>query len=90
MHKDIQISAFVSKITKDLLDKHVRATGMKKSHVIETALRHHLQALQEIPTDIILHLKIVVSRRSGEEILSHMASPKPAPELRKLMRPDGD
>jgi hypothetical protein len=89
MDKETQISALVSRTTKDLLDRHVRATGVKKGHLVEQALRHHLQALQELPADIIVHPKLVVTRRSGEAILKQIESGKPTAALRDLMR-DGD
>ena len=89
MEKDTQISAVVSRTTKELLERHVRATGVKKGHLIEQALRHHIQALQELPADIIVHPKLVVTRKSGEAILRQMESGEPTDALRDLMR-DGD
>ncbi len=89
MEKEVQISALVSVTTKELLDTHVRATGVKKGHLIEQALRHHLQALQELPADILVHPKIVVTRKSGEAILRELRSGKPTQALRDLLR-DGD
>lgn len=38
MEKETQISAFVSQSTRDLLQKHVRATGVKKGYLVEQAL----------------------------------------------------
>ena len=91
MEKETQISAIVSATTKDLLERHVRATGVKKGHLVEEALRHHLQALHELPADAILRPKIVVSRRSGEEVAQRVTSRRrPTRELRKLMAGDGD
>jgi hypothetical protein len=91
MPKVTQISAVVSETTRELLEQHVRKSGVKKGYLVETALRHHLQALQELPADIIVHPKIVVSRRSGEELITRTASRKrPTPDLRELMTPDGD
>lgn len=91
MEKETQISAIVSATTKDLLEKHVRATGIKKGHLVEEALRHHLQALQELPADVILHPKVVVSRSSGEAVLQRMTSRhRPTKALRKLMGSGGD
>ena len=90
MTKDTQISAVVSRATKDLLDQHVRATGMKKGRLVEAALRHHLLALQDLPIDVIVHPRLVVSRRSGEEILEHVSKPSPTEALRDLMAHDGD
>lgn len=89
MNKETQISAIVSQATRDLLERHVRATGVKKGHLVEEALRHHLQALQELPADVIVHPKLVVTRRSGAAILKQMRSGKPTKALRDLMR-DGD
>jgi hypothetical protein len=89
MQRETHISAIVSQSTRDLLERHLRATGVKKGHLVEQALRHHLQALQEIPAEFIIHPKIVVTRRSGAAILKKMRSGKPTKALRDLMR-DGD
>jgi hypothetical protein len=86
MEKETQISALVSRTTRDLLERHVRATGVKKGHLVEQALRHHLQALQELPADVIVHPKLVVTRKSGTAILKQMKSGKPTKSLRDLMR----
>ena len=89
MAKQTQISAQISDATRDLMEKHVRQTGVKKGHLIEQALLHHLQALDEIPVEYIIHPRIVVSRKTGEEMLRRAENPSPSPALRKLMR-DGD
>jgi len=86
MEKETQISALVSRTTRDLLERHVRATGVKKGHLVEQALRHHLQALQELPADVIVHPKLVVTRKSGAAVLKQMKSGKPTKSLRDLMR----
>jgi hypothetical protein len=62
---------------------------VKKGHVVEQALRHHLLALQELPADFIVHPKLVVTRRTGDAILKQVATDKPTKALRDLMR-DGD
>ena len=89
MQRATQISAPVSKATKELLERHVRATGVKKGHLVEQALLHHLQALDELPAEYIVHPRIVVSRKTGEKLLRQAESAKPTATLRKLMR-DGD
>jgi hypothetical protein len=89
MRKESQISAVVSETTRELLERHVRATGVKKGYLIEQALRHHLQALQELPTDVIVHPKLVVPRKSGEAILKEVEKARPTEPLRELLR-DGD
>jgi hypothetical protein len=86
MERDTQISAVVSRTTSELLERHVRATGVKKGHLVEQALRHHLQALQELPADVVAHPKIVVTKRSGEAILRQMESGKSTAALRRLLR----
>ena len=86
MEKETQISAVVSRTTKELLEQHVRATGMKKGRLVEQALRHHLGALQELPADVIVHPKLVVTQKSGGAILKQMEAGKPAKTLRELMR----
>ncbi|HXK24305.1 MAG TPA: hypothetical protein VMS55_16675 [Myxococcota bacterium] len=86
MDKEIQISAVVSETTRELLERHVRATGVKKGYLVEQALRHHLQALQELPADVIVHPKLVLTRKSGEEFLKEMDKAKPTEALRDLLR----
>jgi len=86
MEKDTQISALVSLTTRDLLERHVRATGVKKGHLVEQALRHHLQALQELPADVIVHPTLVVTRKSGEALLKQVQTGKSTKALRDLMR----
>ncbi len=88
MATDTQISAQISETTRELLEKHVRQTGVKKGHLVEQALLHHLQALDELPAEFIVQPRIVVSRKTGEEML-RQAEAEPTPALRELMR-DGD
>ena len=89
MAKDTQISAQISASTRALMEKYVRQTGVKKGHLVEQALLHHLQALDELPAEYIIHPRIVVSRKTGKQLLRQAESAEPTPALRKLMR-DGD
>ncbi len=89
MAKETQISAQISESTRDLLEKHARQSGVKKGHLVEQALLHHLQALDELPVEYIIHPRIVVSRKTGERMLRESEAAEPTPALRKLMR-DGD
>lgn len=86
MERETQISALVSRTTSKLLEQHVRATGVKKGHLVEQALRHHLQALQELPADVVVHPKLVVTRKSGEAILRQIQRGKSVQALRGLLR----
>ena len=89
MEKETQISASISKTTKEQLERYVRATGVKKGHVIEQALLHYLRAMEEIPAEFIIHPRIVVTLKSFKTILKQIESGKPTKALRDLMR-DGD
>ena len=86
MAKDTQISAQISTTTRELMEKHVRRTGVKKGHLVEQAILHHLHALDELPEEYIIHPRIVVSRRTAEEMLRQAESAEPTPALRELMR----
>lgn len=91
MAKETQISAMVSSDTKERLERLVRATGVKKGYVLEMALRHHLQALLELPPSAIIPPRVVVSRATGEELARRIRSPRrTSRDLSDLMAPDGD
>ena len=83
MAKQTQISAQISEATRVLMEKRVRQTGVKKGHLVEQALLHHLQALAELPAEFIIHPRIVVSRKTGEKMLGRKGSARPAAALRK-------
>ena len=83
---ETQISAHVSQATRDLLERYVRATGIKKGHLIEQALRHHLQALEALPLDVMIHPLVVLSPRSGKVFVREVTRGKANAALRKLMR----
>jgi hypothetical protein len=84
-----QISALISDSTRKLIETHVRRTGVKKGHLIEQAVLHHLQALAEIPAEYIILPRIVVARRIGARMLRQAAAARPNAALHDLMR-DGD
>ncbi|WP_236849041.1 hypothetical protein [Candidatus Thiodictyon syntrophicum] len=47
---------------------------MKKGFVIEQALLHHLQAIDEIPEEVVIPPRLVVTVASGERLLERLAS----------------
>ncbi len=49
-----QVSAHISEETKARLERFVRRTGQTRARVIEDALLSHLQALEQLPEDIIV------------------------------------
>ena len=73
-----QISANISDETRELLERYVTLHGVKKSHLIETAVLHHLSALDAIPADLIIPPAIEVSRATGNTILDRIEKPRSA------------
>lgn len=91
MARATQISAPISNETKELLEQHVKATGVKKGRLIESALRYHLRALHDLPADVLVPPRLVLTRRSFEQVVERLRSPgQPTRELRDLMTGDGD
>jgi predicted DNA-binding protein len=76
--KTTQISARVTLETKQRLERYVRATGVTRAHLIEQALLHHLQALEDLPADIIVPARVVLTRESAERVRDLISHP-PAP-----------
>ena len=80
-----QISAFISDTTKSLVEAYADSHGVKKGHLVEEALLHHLQALQTLPADVIIPPRLVVTTESGEAVLARMAKPRrPTKAMRQL------
>ena len=84
-----QISANISPETRDRLERYVRARGLKKGFVIEQALLHHLQALNELPEDAQVPPRLVVTSESGERLLERLATREgPSRAMRELFGED--
>ena len=58
---------------------------MKKGRNVDKALRRHPPVLRELPANVIVHRRIVVTRQSGERILARLRGARPTRALRKLM-----
>jgi len=85
--KDVQISGFVPQDVRDDFERLVKARGLKKGHVLEQALRHHLRALREIPEEFIIPATVVLTKASFEGLLKQLKSrSKPTEKLRRLMK----
>jgi len=85
MSTTTQISAHVPKTLKERIERYVRASGVTRAHLIEQALLHHLQALDELPADAIVPARIVLSGASAKRVralLNH--PPQPTEEMRRL------
>ena len=87
MQRETQISASISKETREKLERYTRATGTKKGHVIEQALLQYLAVLDEVPPEFIIPREIVLTREGFEKIVDLIEHPRgPTPALRKLMK----
>jgi hypothetical protein len=85
----VQISALVSEETRTLLDEATEARGLKKGHVIEEALLHYLHALRELPTDVIIPGRLVLTSTAARAVVDEVLHPRPTtPALQALV--DGD
>lgn len=80
-----QISAFISTTTRDRLERYTEARGLKKGAVIEAALLHHLQALDELPPDLIVPARLVLTPESFERVALAVRSPPPPSEAMKAL-----
>ena len=85
MSDTTQISAHISFETKNRLDRYVRNFGVTRGHIIERALEHHLQALEEIPPNFIIPKRLVLAPDSAVKVRDLTERP-PAPNdaLKKL------
>jgi hypothetical protein len=87
---DTQISAYISDTTRDEVERYVEAHGVKKGSLVEQALLHHLQALRELPQDIVIPPRLRVTSRSFKEVVDLVSHPrKPTAALRQLISGTG-
>lgn len=83
----MQISAQISKETKDRLESYSRAHGIKKQFLIESALLHYLRAVDELPANITVPPRLIVTERGARQIASLISGKrKPTRALVELMR----
>jgi hypothetical protein len=83
---ETQISAYISESTKQQVERYAEAHGVKKGYLIEEALLHHLQALRELPADIVIPPRLTVTAESFEKVVELVKKPrKPTKALRDLM-----
>lgn len=91
---ETQISAYISEATKRQVELYVEAHGVKKGYLVEEALLHHLQALRELPADLVIPPRLTVNAESFERVAHLVRNPrKPTKALRDLMagkRVDGE
>ena len=87
MSTNTQVSAYISEETKAEVEAYVKRHGVKKAHLIEEALQHHLQALREIPEDLIIPSRLVLTAQAMAEIAECIAEQdQPTEALTALFR----
>ncbi len=83
----LQISAHISPTTKRELERYAESRGLKKGYVIEDALLHHFQALRQLPEDVVVPVRLVVTPESFEKVAERVQRPrKPTAAMRRLMK----
>ena len=87
MASTTQVSAYISAETKAEIEAYVKRRGVKKAHLIEEALQHHLQALREIPDDLIIPSRLVLTENALKEIAERITHEnEPTAALKALFR----
>ncbi len=82
-----QVSAYISKETKAEIEAYVKRYGVKKAYLIEAALQHHLQALREIPEDLIIPSRLVLTGDATAELAERITQEnRPTESLKALFR----
>jgi flavorubredoxin len=87
MPTNTQVSAYISEETKAQVEAYAKSHGVKKAYLIEEALQHHLQALREIPEDLIIPSRLVLTSEAMAQIVEHLAQQdQPTVALKTLLR----
>ena len=87
MSASTQVSAYISDETKAQVEAYVKRHGVKKAYLIEEALQHHLQALREIPEDLIIPSRLVLTREAMAGSAERIAQgEQPTEALKALFR----
>ncbi len=81
-----QISAYISESTKQQVEAYVKRHGVKKGFLIEEALLHHLQVLKDIPEDIVIPARLVLTNNSMQQVADlRESNQKPTKALKDLL-----
>jgi len=80
-----QVSAYISEETKAEVEAYVKRHGVKKAYLIEEALQHHLEALREIPEDLVIPSRLVLTEEAMAEIAERITQEDPPTESLKAL-----
>lgn len=87
MSTSTQVSAYISEETKAQIEAYTKSHGTKKAWLIEEALQHHLLALREIPEDLIIPSRLVLTKNAIAQIEQRLAEEgQPTEALKDLFR----
>jgi predicted nucleic acid-binding protein len=82
-----QVSAYISEETKAEVEAYVKRHGVKKAYLIEEALQHHLQALREIPEDVIIPSRLILTPEAMIKVAGRLdREEQPTDALKALFR----
>ncbi len=87
MAQETQISASVSKTTREKLERFTESRGLKKNFVVEQALLYFMESRRELPDEAFIPTRVVLGDASFERLVKLLKRPpKPARALAELMR----
>jgi len=87
MSSNTQVSAYISEETKIQIEAYAKSHGVKKAYLIEEALKHHLQALREIPEDLFISSRLVLTEEAMAQIEKQISRQgQPSEALKTLFR----
>jgi len=81
----VQISAYIQDDVKQQLEDYSSSHGMKKGFLIENAIEYYLQALHELPSNIIVPSSITISSETYAKI-KKLEEIEPSDKLRELLK----
>jgi S-adenosylmethionine:diacylglycerol 3-amino-3-carboxypropyl transferase len=87
MEDPSQISATISAVTKERLDRFTESRGLKKNYVVEQALLYFMDARGELPDEALLPVRLVLEDQAFDRVVELLGGASaPTPALRELMR----
>jgi hypothetical protein len=81
-----QLSAPITRETREMLDRYSKRTGIRKGHLIEEALRSYLIAHEALPGDLVVPSTVVLGASASKKFAREARGLNPNAALKKLMR----
>ena len=81
----VQISAYIQDDVKQKLEDYSSNHGMKKGFLIENAIEYYLQALYELPSNVIVPSNITISQDTYSK-LQQLQTKEPTDKLKELLK----